>query len=253
MSAILVGLLVAACVFAGAALGLSAHRFLPHHHLTEETSAVVRLGAGTISVLASLVLGLLIATAKTASDTTDKELRGYAADLITLDETLRAYGDGAALPRELLRRSTARTVQDLWPKPGGSFVGLDEASAGALLRQAEQAIRALVPADAGQQWRQDQASATVAALQRQRWVLIEQAGPTVHPVILGTLVCWVVVIFASFGLNAPRNGTVAAAFLVCSLAIGGAVFLVLEMDSPFSGVLRVADRRMQRALEHMEP
>lgn len=251
MSATAVGLLVAACVFAGGLLGLNANRLLPKHHLTTQTLEVVRLSTGTISVLASLVLGLLIATAKTASDTTDRELRGYAADLITLDDALRAYGSDAAMPRLLLRRSTARTVQDVWPKPGGTFAGLDEASAGALLSQAEQVIRALVPADAGQRWRQDQAQQIAASLVRQRWILVEQAGPTVHPVILGVLVCWVVVIFVSIGLNAPRNGTVVAAFLVCALAIGGAVFLILEMDSPFSGVLRLSDAPMQRALAHM--
>ena len=58
-------------------------------------------------------------------------------------------------------------------------------------------------------------------------------------------------IFASFGLNAPRNATVIAAFLICSLAIGGAIFLVLEMDSPFEGVLRISPAPMANALSHM--
>lgn len=253
MNAIEVGVLVAACVFAGALFGLQLHRFLPARHLTKETQEVVRLGTGTISVLASLVLGLLIATAKTASDTTDREIRGYAADLILLDRTLRSYGGDAAVPRALLRRSTVRTLHDIWPKPGGRFTGLDDAPVGAVLEQAQQAIRALAPADAGQQWLRDQALQTVTSLLRQRWVLIEQAGPSVRPVVVAVLVSWIVAIFVSFGLNAPRNGTVVAAFLVCSLAIGGAVFLVIEIDSPFEGVLRISDRPMLSALAHMDP
>lgn len=107
------GLLVAACVFAGGMAGMNADRFLPKHHLTKETLDVIRLGTGTISVLASLVLGLLIATAKTSSDTTDRELRGYAADLIILDSTLQHFGAAAAAARALLRRSTQRTLQDI--------------------------------------------------------------------------------------------------------------------------------------------
>lgn len=253
MSAITIGMFAAACVFAGGLLGLNANRFLPKHHLTKETQEVVRLGTGTISVLASLVLGLLIATAKTASDTTDRELRGYAADLIVLDSVLRQYGADAAAPRQLLRRYTARTLQDVWPRSADAFAGLDETSAAALLGQTEQAIRALKPADAEQQWQRDTALQTVVSLLRQRWLLIEQAGPSVHPVVLGVLICWVVAIFVSFGLNAPRNSTVMAAFLICSLAIGAAVFLVLEMDSPFAGVLRISDRPMQRALAAMGP
>jgi fluoride ion exporter CrcB/FEX len=68
-------------VFAGGMLGLHLHRFLPRHHLTKETQDVIRLGSGTISVLASLVLGLLIATAKTTSDTADREMRGALAHM----------------------------------------------------------------------------------------------------------------------------------------------------------------------------
>jgi hypothetical protein len=88
-------------------------------------------------------------------------------------------------------------------------------------------------------------------LLRQRWLLIEQSGPSVRPVVLVILVSWIGLIFASFGLNAPRNATVVAAFVVCSLAIGGAVFLILEMDSPFRGVMRVSSAPMLSALAHM--
>ena len=252
MNAIAAASIVSACVFSGAVAGLNAHRFLPGHHLTRETQDVVRLATGTISVLASLVLGLLIATAKTASDTTDREMRGYAADLIALDSTLRKYGPDAAAPRALLQRSAQRFLQDVWPAGHGRRAGLEEASVGLLLGQVEETVRALVPADPAQRWRQDQAMETITSLIRQRWLLIEQSGSTVQPVIVATLVSWVVAIFFSFGLNAPRNGTIAAAFLVCSLAIGAAVFLVLEMDSPFDGVLRISERPMQRALAYME-
>ena len=70
-------------------------------------------------------------------------------------------------------------------------------------------------------------------------------------VVLVVLVSWVTLIFASFGLNAPRNGTVVAAFLVCSLSIGGAIFLILEMDQPLGGVMRVSSWPMQNALAQM--
>ena len=251
MNAVTASLVVTACVFAGGMFGLNAHRFLPERHLTKDTLEVIRLGTGTISVLASLVLGLLIATAKTSSDTTDRELRSYAADLIILDSTLRHFGAAAAVPRALLRRSTQRMLQDIWPSPGGRFAGIDDASAGALLDQMQQAVHSLGAVDADQRLLRDQALQTAAALLRQRWLLIEQTGPSVQPVVLTILVLWVVAIFASFGLSAPRNGTVIAAFFLCALAIGGAVFLVLELDSPLSGVLRISERPMLRALAQM--
>jgi hypothetical protein len=252
MSAIVVGLLVTGCIFAGGFIGLHLHRFLPRHHLTRETQEVVRLGSGTISVLASLVFGLLIATAKTTYDTADREMRTYAADLTLLDRALRHGGESMASPRVLLRQSTARTIQDIWPGRGGSFVGLDDVSAGNMLEQAVEEIRALEPGNAEQRWAQAQALQTATSILRQRWLLIEQAGPSVRPFVLIIVVSWTVAIFVSFGLNAPRNGTVMAAFLICALVIGGAVFLILEMDNPFDGVLHLSEQSMLSALAQMQ-
>ena len=145
------------------------------------------------------------------------------------------------------------TAQEVRGRPGGLPAELDDVLAGALLDQVRQAVRSLSPDDAGQRWLRDQALQTATSLLRQRRQMIEQAGPSVRPLVLAVVVCWIVAIFAGFGLDAPRHATVAGAFLVCSLAIGGAVFLILEMDDPFEGVLRISARPMLDALAHMGP
>jgi hypothetical protein len=113
------------------------------------------------------------------------------------------------------------------------------------------AIRALRPVDKEQQALQDGAVAIHMNLLRQRWLLIEQQGPGVQGVVLVVLVSWVTVIFMSFGLNAPRNGTVLVAFLICALAIGGSIFLILEMDRPLDGVMRISSWPLENVLAHM--
>ena len=118
MSVIAISVLVAVCIFAGGLGGLYLHRVLPPDHQTKETQDVVRLGIGMLSVLASLVLGLLIATAKTSYDATDHAIRSYAAELALLNETLRDYGGTASVPRDLLRSYTERVLQDGWPADG---------------------------------------------------------------------------------------------------------------------------------------
>jgi hypothetical protein len=251
MNTITISLLVAACVFAGGVAGLHAHRILPPHHLTKETQDVIRLGIGMLSVLASLVLGLLIATAKTSYDSTDHAIRSYAAELALLNETLRDYGGNASVPRDLLRSYTKTLLRDGWPKEAERPAVLDDDEAKRLVEHVREAIRALKPVDAGQKSLQDQAIDINLNLLRQRWLLIEQQGPSVQRVVLVILVSWVTVIFASFGMNAPRNGTVMAAFLVCSLAIGGAIFLILEMDRPLDGVMQISSWPMRNALAQM--
>jgi hypothetical protein len=251
MHAVYMGLLVAGAVFAGAVIGLHSHRLLPDRHLSKETQDVVRLGTGLLSVLASLVLGLLIATAKSSYDTTDTAVRTYCADLILLDETLRDYGDSALGPRRMLREYTRLLLHDIWEGGASQPFLVENRAASDLMEHVRESIRALQPVDAGQRWLQDQALATHTALLRQRWLLIERAGPSVRPIVIAILASWIAAIFASFGLNAPRNGTVVAAFLGCAVAIGTAIFLVLQLDSPFDGILKISKAPVQIALEHM--
>jgi hypothetical protein len=117
MEPLAISALVAGAVFVSAIVGFNLHRVLPEQHLSKETHDVIRLGAGMLSVLASLVLGLLIATVKTAYDNTHSALRVYAANLTVLDETLREYGDGVLAARRELREYTNRLVDDVSRSP----------------------------------------------------------------------------------------------------------------------------------------
>ena len=144
-------------------------------------------------------------------------------------------------------------MQILWPKTGAAG-GLGESrSAGAVMERVRETIRALQPVDEGQKWLQNQALEENILLLRQRWLLIEGGGPSVRPAYIGILVFWVMLIFASFGFSAPRNATVVIGFLCCSLAIGSAIFLILELDNPFSGILRIPSGPVEISLAHMLP
>lgn len=252
MSTITISLLVSACVFAGGLAGLFLNRLLPQDHLTTDTQDVVRLGIGMLSVLASLVLGLLIATAKTSYDSTEHAIRSYAAELALLNETLRDYGGEASVSRDVLRSYTERLLEDGWPKNGARQAALDDEKADQLLERVRDTIRAMKPVDTAQRSLQNQAIDINLNLLRQRWLLIEQQGPNVQRTVVAILVSWVTVIFASFGLNAPRNSTVVSAFLLCSLAIGGAIFLILDMDHPLDGVMRISSLPIQNVLAAMK-
>jgi hypothetical protein len=251
MDAVTTSLIVAACVFAGGLAGLGLSRVLPASHLSKETQDVVRLGTGMLSVLASLVLGLLIATAKSSYDNTDAAIRTYAADLILLDETLRDYGDSALPARRLLRDYTTVLLGSVWPGNHGRYPLQENRPVGTMLEHVREAIRGLQPVDAGQKWLQDQALGVHISLLRQRWLLIERDRRSVRPAILGILVSWVCAIFVSFGMSAPRNATVVTAFLLCALAIGSAIFLILQLDAPFAGVLRISGEPVATSLAHM--
>ena len=107
-------------------------------------------------------------------------------------------------PGDTLRRYTQQALSDNWPAEGGT-VKVENRTAGAMLERVRERIRALHPADDGQKWLQNQALDVSTSLLHQRWLLIEQQGPTVQPVVLAILVSWIVVIFGSFGFKRPAQ------------------------------------------------
>jgi len=65
------------------------------------------------------------------------------------------------------------------------------------------------------------------------------------------LVFWLRIIFAGFGLFAPRNATVITALCVSALSAAGAIFLILECDRSFEGLLQVSSAPLRAALARL--
>src|SRR5690349_15050736 len=115
MNAILVALVSAGCIFAGALLGMWLQRLLPEHHLNPRTQDVVKLSAGMIGTLTALVLGLLVSSAKSSFDAVSNGIVQSSAKIVLLDRALAHYGPEAKGAREQLKRAVAGTLEVLWP------------------------------------------------------------------------------------------------------------------------------------------
>lgn len=237
-------------VFAGGLLGLLLNRRLPAEHLSKETQDVVRLGTGMLSVLASLVLGLLIASGKTTFDRSDSDVRQFSGIVIQLGGALRDFGPEAALALSHLRDYTTRTVRYHWTG-AEEPTEIEDPVAGNFLRQLRDDVIALPEVTSRQTMLRAQAWELFKTMQQSRWRIIEQGHNTFPPMVLWILVAWIACIFLSFGLNAPRNATVIGALLVCSAAIGCAIFLVNQLNEPFEGLIKISGEPMQTALAHI--
>src|ERR1700730_9534681 len=119
MNYIAIRLIVFACIFGSALLGMFLRAVLPEHHLSGDTKDTVRLGMGLIGTMAALVLGLLIASAKSFYDTQSSELTEMSAKIVLLDRVLAHYGPETKEARDLLHSAVARTLDRLWPKDPG--------------------------------------------------------------------------------------------------------------------------------------
>lgn len=246
-----IGAIIFACVFGGAIAGMLIHVVLPEHHVRKETEDVIRLGMGVIGTLSALVIGLLIASAKGSFDTKDSEVRQFSADLILLNRQLVHYGAETKEARDLLRRYTVFAIDSTWPD--GASPSSADARGWMLLEDVQDRLRALVPRDDAQRWLQARALEISGDLARTHWLLDVQTGRSIRTPFLVVLVSWLTIIFTSFGLFAPRNATAIAALVVCSLSIAGSIFLILEMDWPFGGLIQISSAPMREALAQAGP
>ncbi len=249
MSSDTIALISFACIFGSTLLGLRISSMLPDHHLSENGRDVVKLGAGLIATLAALVLGLLVSSAKGTLDSMNTELTQDGAKVIMLDRVLASYGPETREVRGLLRSTIAGAINRVWPedKPGG--INLKAIEASRSVDSFPGALRALSPRTDDQRQLKSQALQIAVGLAQSRWLIIEQTQQTLPTTFLVVLVFWLAVLFAAFGLLAPGNPTVIAVLFVCALSVSGAIFLILEMNTPLTGIIKVSSAPLHHALD----
>src|SRR3954462_9911561 len=125
MNATILSVLVFASVFGAALVGMLLQRILPKHHLGADTKDTVKLAMGLVATMAALVLGLLVASAKSTYDTESSGVTQMAAKIVFLDRMLANYGPETKEARELFHRAVARMVERMWPDKPSEHSQLD--------------------------------------------------------------------------------------------------------------------------------
>jgi hypothetical protein len=253
MNSLTISCIVFACILAGALVGMFLQGRLPGHHLSADSRDVVKLGMGLIGTMTALVLGLLIASAKASFDTQRNGLAQLSGNVIFLDRMLANYGSGANEARALLRASVADMLRRTWPDEGPESGQTGEKS------QTEgryegvfKKIQGLKPGkDEDKRAFQAQALKLAIDIGQQRWVLFAQKGRSIPTPFLVVMVCWLALILASFSLFAPRNLTAFATLLACSIAVSSAIFLIMELDQPFNGMIQISSVPVRGALAQL--
>jgi hypothetical protein len=251
MNPTFVAALVFACTFGGALTAMAVQSRLPPAHLSGDTKDVVKLGMGLVATMAALVLGLVTASAKSAFDKQDTNVKFSAAQVLSLDRVLARYGPGVDEIRRTLASLAAYRLALTWPEDASQPVRLDAPDVTALVEGINDRIRELRPETDAQRALQARALKISDDLLETRWLMLGGAGSSVPKPFLMVIVFWLTMLFASFGLFAPRNGTVIAVLLACSVSVAASLFLILEMDDPFHGVMKVSSAPIRFTIERL--
>lgn len=253
MSSLAIAALTFACTFAGALVGLRLHRRLPEGHRNDDSKDVVRLVMGLVATIAALVLGLLISSAHRNYESQQSEVQEIAVDLFQLDRALARFGPDAKEARDLLHR-IVRVEVDRGSRPGGIADAIDapleaQQAAAVLFER----ISALQAQGEAQKFIQTRSLQLLGQLSNTRLLLSQQARHTIAWPFLVILVFWLTMLFVGFGLFARNNATLVVSLFVGSLSVAGAIFLILEMNTPYSGIMQVSIEPIRRVLALMTP
>ena len=250
MKDILIGVVVFAIIFGGAMFGMLLGKILPTQHLSVESRDAIRIVMAMLATLSAVVLGLLTGTSMSSLAEKDGELRSAGVQFIMLDRTLAEYGPETAQTRALLKQLLEARIGQIWPEEDGA-VSLTALGSGAGINLVQRDLFALSPRTEQQRWLQSNALENTNAIAESRWTTVEQIGSRFPWAFFNVVVAWQVVIFASFGLFAPRNASVVAALLVAALAIACPIFMMLEMDQPYGGLVKIPSTSLRVALDQL--
>ena len=249
MGSLAISLTIFGCIFGGALLGMLLRATLPREQLSAESRDVVKLAMGIIATMTAIVLGLLVASAKGYYDNQSRELTEMASRIVLLDRALAHYGPEAKDARELLRTSVVYMLDHLWSNdPSPRHSGTEPAGRGEAIYDK---IQELSPKTESQKFLRSQALNLAVQIGQTRWLMFEQESSSISVPMLLVVVFCLSITFASFSLHASPNPTVIASLILCALAVAATMFLILEMYSPFRGLIQIPTDALRNALSHL--
>jgi hypothetical protein len=237
------------CLVGAALLGRRVHRYLPEAHLSTDSRDAVKLAMGLVATMTALVLGLLVSSAKDGYDTKRSEVIQMAAKIAFLDRVLALYGPETAEARSELRASVADSVRRIWPTDQSAPVQLvpNQQMGDALYL----AVQRLSPKDDTQRALKAQVANLIVDLGQLRLLLVAQSIPSISKPMLIILVSWLLVIFFGFSLIAPPNATTMLALVASAFSVACAIFLILQLDHPFGGLIHIPSEPLINVMNHL--
>jgi hypothetical protein len=222
---------------------------LPGHHLGDDSRHLIEICLGIVGTMAGLVLGLLVGSATASYNAQRDELLDVSGKVVLLDRLLAHYGPPAAPARATLQAMVAQALVRIWPDAQSSTPQMDPLKMHGELFLDQ--LESLEPSNDRERSLKPAAIALALNVGQTRWLMYAQTGQTISSPLVILLVFWFTITFVGFGIFSPPNATVMAALGLCALAVSGAIFLTMEMYTPFQGIVQLSSAPLRDALAHL--
>jgi Protein of unknown function (DUF4239) len=237
-----------ALAFGGALLGVFLGSRLPKHHLSDENKEVVRLAMALVGTLTGMALGLLIDSAKTY-DIQSNELTQASANVALLGNLLRFYGPEAYEAQDSLRLAVERVLAENWPNERAENWKLSTKAAHT--QEIYEQLRALAPRDEERRMMQSEVLGLLKNLAQLHWLIIAQNATTILQPLLFVMIFSMMSIFVSWGMFSHANTMSVTTYFVVALCVSSAIFLILELYTPYNGLLRLSSAPLRTVYDSL--
>ena len=244
---------VTAAVFVGGAVGLILQRTLPEKYTSGGPRDMIGAVVGLLTLLSALVLGLLIWTAYGVYSSQKAAVQSISANVLQLDLALEDYGPETAAARAQIKQQVAKTVNQIW---GGNdsdraLVAYNFAAAIGVLRNGDKLLDTFHPSTDEQKQALARARQMIATIGQARLQMaFALTDPVSYPLVL-IVVSWAVFLFCGFGLLSKYNAMSFVAVAVGALAVSTAMYLIMDLSAPYSGLFRASSAPIEEVLDYL--
>jgi hypothetical protein len=249
VNAVFVAVVVAVLTFVSGLIGMYAQRMLPEPHSVEKSREMIGSIMGLVTLLLALVLGTLVGNTYFFSATQQSELQTLAAHSLLLDKALAKYGPETKPVRDRMKEALVRSYDTFWRGGDAAPERLNVATAMAGLQPLSDYLDSLDPKTPEQKQAVAAAAANFAPFEQTRLLIsLQLASPFSRPLLI-TVVAWSLFLFCGFGLLSRLNATTLVALGFGAFAVASAVFMILELSHPYTGVFRISPGALEQTIE----
>lgn len=244
---------VGLAIFAAGVIGLILQRLLPDTSTTGGPRDMIGAVVGLLTLLSALVMGLLIWTAYGVYSGQNLAIQTLAAKVLQYDLALADYGPEAKDLRLQVRQALASTIEQVWraDESDNEFAAHNFAAAIKSLRNRDEALDKLTPTTDQQKTALAAAKAMDDSIGQSRLQMSFALTSAVsYPLVL-IVVGWAAILFCGFGLMSKGHTMSVVCVLVGAIAVASAVYLILDLSSPYSGVFRASSEPLEQVLAIM--
>lgn len=228
---------VAVVVFVSGMAGLVYQAWDPRNEEVTETRDLINRLTGLVATMSALVLGLLIASANNFHNSQKAGLETVSARVLELDGVLRRYGPDAQSARNMLKELITSSYKGVAQGDKVPSVEQDAARIDRLflaidaLREAAPDSRKYLVATAGD---------LATSINDQRLQISLQLNNSISWPFMTILIAWASLLFFGFGMLARVNRASVVGLAVGAVSVASAIFLIVELSTPYSGLLRLS-------------